>query len=104
MVIWSEKLYIGEQAEKNYEKIKKKIEQGKLVVDVFLITKPSNEKNLFDILPTAELKFPYYKKRELLVYGLAKGKDEVKELLLKILEDIYQETGGLYCEEYFKSE
>ncbi len=104
MVIWSEKLYIGEQAEKNYEKIKKKIEQGKLVVDVFLITKPSNEKNLFDILPTAELKFPYYKKRELLVYGLAKGKDEAKELLLKILEDIYQETGGLYCKEYFKSE
>ena len=104
MVIWSEKLYIGEQAEKNVKKIKNKIEQGKLVIDVFLITKPSNENNLFDILPTAELKFPYYKKRELLVYGLAKGKDEAKELLLKILEDIYQETGGLYCEEYFKSE
>ena len=30
--------------------------------------------------------------------------DEAKELLLKILEDIYQETGGLYCKEYFKSE
>ena len=104
MVIWSEKLYIGEQAEKNYKKIKKKIEQGKLVLDVFLITKPSNENNLFDILPTTELKFPYYKKRELLVYGLAKGKEEAKELLLKMLEDIYQEAGGFYCKEYFKSE
>ena len=104
MVIWSEKLYIGEQAEKNVKKIKNKIEQGKLVIDVFLITKPSNENNLFDILPTAELKFPYYKKRELLVYGLAKGKEEAEELLLKMLEDIYQATGGFYCKEYFKSE
>ena len=32
MVIWSEKLYIGEQAEKNYEKIKKKIEELMLSV------------------------------------------------------------------------
>ncbi len=104
MVIWSEKLYIGEQAKKKEKKIKKKIENGKLVTDVFLITKPSNESNLFDILPTVELLFPYYKKRELLVYGLAKGKDEAKELLLMMLEDIYQETGGLYCKEYFKSE
>ena len=104
MVIWSEKLYIGEQAKKKEKKLKKKIKNGKLVTDVFLITKPSNESNLFDILPTAELLFPYYKKRELLVYGLAKGKDEAKELLLVMLEDIYQETGGLYCKEYFKSE
>lgn len=104
MVIWSEKLYVGEQAQKNEKKLKKKIEKGKLVTDVFLITKPSNESNLFDILPTAELLFPYYKKRELLVYGLAKGKEEAKELLLLMLEDIYQETGGLYCKEYFKSE
>ena len=104
MVIWSEKLYVGEQAEKNYKKIKKKIEQGKLVTDVFLITKPSNENNLFDILPARELLFPYYKKRELLVYGLAKGKDEAKELLLQMLQEIYQAMGGLYCKEYFKSE
>ena len=104
MVIWSEKLYIGEQAGKKEKKLKKDIEKGKLVTGIFLITKPSNEKNLFDILPTTELLFPYYKKRELLVYGLAKGKEEAKNLLLSMLEDIYQETGGLYCKEYFKSE
>ena len=104
MIVWSEKLYIGGQAEKNYRKVQKKLEKGKLVTGFFLITKPSNESNLFDILPTTELLFPYYKRQELQVYGLAKGKDEAKELVVSMLEDVYRETNGLCCKEYFKAE
>lgn len=104
MIVWSEKLYIGEQAEKKTEKVQKKLENGKLVTGFFLITKPSNKSNLFDILPTEELKFPYYKQRELLVYGLANGKSEAEQLVLTMLEDVYRETGGLCCKEYFESE
>lgn len=104
MIVWSDKLYIGEQAEKNCKKLQKKLESGKLVPGVYLITKPSNENNLFDILPATELLFPYYKRNGLLVYGLAKGRDEAEGLLLSMLEDVCRETGGLYCKEYFKSE
>ena len=104
MIVWSEKLYIGEQAEKNFRKVQKKLENGKLVPGFFLITRPSNKSNLFDILPTAELLFPYYKRQELLVYGFAKGKSEAEELVVSMLEDVYRETDGLCCEEYFKSE
>ena len=103
MIVWSEKLYIGEQAEKNCKKVQKKLENGKLVPDVFLITKPSNERNLLDILPAAELMFPYYKRQELFVYGIAKGKAEAEELVVSMLEEVYRETDGLCCEEYFKS-
>lgn len=102
MIVWSEKLYIGEQAEKNCKKFQKKLEKGKLVPGIFLVTRPSNENNLFDILPATELLFPYYKRKELLVYGLAKGKDEAEQLVLSMLEDIYRETDGLCCKEYFK--
>ena len=104
MIIWSEKLYIGRRAEKNCGKIKNKLNSGKPVPGFFLITKPSNESNLFDILPATELFFPYYKRQELLVYGLAKGKEEAEELVVSMLENIYRETGGLYCKEYFKTE
>ena len=104
MIVWSEKLYIGKQAEKNCKKLEKKLEKGKLVPGVFLITKPSNENNLFDILPATELLFPYYKRMELLVYGLAKGKAEAEELVLFMLEDVCREMGGLYCKEYFGTE
>lgn len=104
MIVWSEKLYIGKKAEKNIKRVQKKLENGKLVPEYFLITKPSNESNLFDILPTAELLFPYYKRQELLVYGLAKSKEEAEELVVSMLEDVYRETDGLCCKEYFKTE
>ena len=104
MVKWSEKLYIGEHAAKKAEKCQKKIEAGKLVNGFFLITRPSNEQNLFDILPAKELMFPYYKQRELFVYGLAKGKDEAESLVVTMLEDVYRETAGLCCKEYFEAE
>lgn len=104
MIIWSEKLYIGEQAEKNSKKVQKKLENGKPVPGYFLITRPSNEDNLLDILPATELVFPYYKRQELLVYGLAKGKSEAEELVVSMLENVYRETDGLCCKEYFKTE
>lgn len=104
MIVWSDKLYIGEQAKKNRQKIQKKLESGKPVPEYYLITRPSNEENLFDILPSMELLFPYYKRQELLVYGLAKGKAEAEELLLTILEDVYRATEGLCCKEYFNVE
>lgn len=104
MIVWSEKLYIGEQAEKKERKIRQKLEKGKLVTGFFLITRPSNESNLFDILPTTELMFPYHKQREILVYGLAKGKEEAEQMVLTMLEDVYRETDGLRCKEYFESE
>lgn len=104
MIVWSEKLYIGERAEKNCGSLKKKLEKGTPLPNVFLITRPTNEKNLFDILPATELVFPYYKRTELFVCGLAKGRDEAEVLLLSMLEDVCRVTGGLCCKEYFESE
>lgn len=104
MIVWSEKLYIGEQAKKSCKKVQKELENGKLVPGFFLIMRPSNQNNVFDILPAAELLFPYYKKQELFVYGLAKGKSEAEELVVSMLEDVYRETDGLCCKEYFEIE
>ena len=104
MIVWSEKLYIGSQAEKHVKKVQKKLQDGKAVLGYFLITRPSNNSNLLDILPTAELLFPYYKNQELLVYGLAKGKEEAENLVVSMLEDVYRETDGLCCKEFFETE
>ncbi len=101
MVIWSEKMYIGDAIRKKSARVQKKLEGGKFVPDVFLITAPTNEANLFDILPTRELLFPYHKKRDILVYGIAKSKDEAVELVTEMLEDMYRDTGGLCSKEYF---
>ena len=101
MLIWSEKLYIGEKLSGKSEKIKAKLNRKLFLPDVFLITRPTNEENLFDIFEAKELLFPYHRKREILVCGLAKDKEEALTLVTTMLEEMYRETGGLCSKEYF---
>lgn len=101
MITWSSCLTIGDGVGKKRERIKRRLEQGKLVNGIFLITEPSNKENLFDILDTKWLLLPYYKKRNLFVYGLARGKDEAAELVVRMLEEVYRETGEFKVREYF---
>ena len=88
----------------NAEGCRKSWKREKLCRDFFLITKPSNESNLFDILPAESLLFPYMKRQQIMVYGLAKGKEEAESMVVSMLEDVYRETGGLCCKEYFETE
>lgn len=101
MLIWSEKLYISETLTGKDGKIKKQLDRRFFLPSVFLITRPSNEGNLFDVFAAKELRFPYHKKREIIVCGLAKDKEEAFALVTTMLEDMYRETGGLCSKEYF---
>ncbi len=101
MLIWSEKLYIGEALSGKSEKIKKRLNRKFFLPDVFLITGPTNDENLFDIIRSQELRFPYHKRRKIIVCGLAKDKEEALNLVTTILEDMYRETGRLCSKEYF---
>lgn len=102
MIRWADKLYLGEGMEKEQEKLKKKLEKNKPVFGIFLITAPSCQENLLDVLDTKDCLFPYYRRRNLLVYGMAKSREEAITLTVRILEDVYQETGELKVGEYFE--
>ena len=104
MITWSSCLYIGEGIGKKRDRIKRRVEQGKPVPGIFLITEPSNRENLFDILDAKEICFPYYRRHPMTVYGLAKGKDEAEELVVRMLEEVYRETGEFKVREYFLGE
>ena len=104
MITWSSRTYVGEKIGKKQNRIRRRIEQGKPTFGVFLITEPSNQENLFDILDAAGLLFSYYRRRPLTVYGLAKGKEEALELVTRMLEEIYRETGEFKVREYFLKE
>ncbi len=101
MLLWSEKLYIGKQLSHKNEKIRKKLSDGGFVPDVFLITEPSNDENLFDIFSSKELLFPYHKRRDIVVYGLAKTKEEAMVLVTDMIEEMYRDTGKICSKEYF---
>lgn len=101
MVRWCEKLYMDEEIGKKPEKWKKKVEQGKLTLDVYCVSLASNPENLFDIINCNEILFRYYRQRELWIAGLAKSREGAVLLVQEMVEDMLKSSGTLNVKEYF---
>lgn len=82
-------------------RLKKSIEKGKLKFEVYCITFASNNENLFDIMNVNELLFPFYKRKEIYIVGLATSKEEAILLVVDMLMEIYNNTGDFLVREYF---
>lgn len=98
------RLFFGPQIKKRRKEILWKLKHGKPLHGIFLITLPSNEQNLLDILPANLLLQPYYKRQEIFILGAGKGRAETLELLRAFVERIYAETGDVKISEYIAGE
>lgn len=104
MVNWSDKLYMDDKIKKKPQKWRKKLEEEKVSYELYCIALASNPKNLLDIINCNELLFPYYKRNELFVVGLASSRESAVLLVKDMIEDIYNETGSIDVRTYFKFE
>ena len=71
------------------------------MVSVYFIALASNPDNLFDIFHAAHLKESALYRQNPYIVGIASGYDEALELVQRMVEDIYRETGGFQVREYF---
>lgn len=101
MVQWASKLYIGEKINKKMKKVVASINNREATYNVYCIAFASQPTNLFDIMDANELLFPHYKKVEVRIIGLAKGKEEAIQLVQEMLMEVYQETGEFNVRTYF---
>ena len=101
MVVWKKPLYLSEKIKKKQKKILQSIERGKPLYHVTVIALATNPNNLFDLYDANELLQPYYKKREIVVLGIAEDMGTAKQLLCEMLEECVQNTGTDYIKEYF---
>ena len=100
---WYERLYVGEKAKKNRYSIIQAVREGK-TSGYYILTPPSNEKNLLDIYPALTLKQPYYKEKDLLIIGVAADYQDAAMLVGRIVGDVYQKTGGYDVGGFLKQE
>ena len=102
MLVWQENFLTGESV-KNPNKIKKKLNNGKLVPGIYLLTLSENPSNLMDIIPAAMLiqKSLYGICPQ--VIGMAKGKDEALEMVRSLIDEMYTETGTFATAEYIEN-
>lgn len=101
MIKWYPALYLDSVTKKHQNRIKRRIEKGKHTVSIYCIALATNEKNLLDIYVANELLFPYYRKREMTIIGLASSKENALELVVELINDVYQETGKLDVRTFF---
>ena len=104
MVRWALNLYTTEKTKKMLPRIMRAVGKKKLQPGVWFITIASNEKNLLDLFHGIYYVQPMFMRMNPDIVGVAESEDKARELLLKITEDIYQETGAFDVRSYFKFE
>ena len=63
-----ERLYVGDEAKKRRSSIIQAVREGKKT-GYWILTLPSNGKNLLDLYPAMALAQPYYKEKDMLILG-----------------------------------
>ena len=102
---WYRKLYVGETVKKDRYRIIGKVRWGRLQKkDAYLITIASNEANLLDIYPANTMLWPYFRRKEILIVGIAKGYEEAVELACHIVAEVYTATGGFAVRRYIEEQ
>ncbi|MDO5362159.1 MAG: hypothetical protein Q4F03_05860 [Eubacteriales bacterium] len=102
MVKWIKNYYTGEGVEEP-ARIRRKINAGKFVPEIYLLTLSNHPDNLCDIIPAFMLMQKGYREICPLIFGMAKGKDEAMEMAAELLGEIYRETGSFKVAEYLKN-
>lgn len=87
-------LYLGENISPKFEQVMKKLNNGKPVMDLYLITISEHPDNMLEIIPQRELLQKCYPKYEQKVVGLAKGKKEALSVVKTIVSETYKTTGS----------
>lgn len=87
-------LYLSPGLEKKKDKIIGKLRDGKIQMNIYIVTLASNEKNQLEICHSALLFQPYYSKKDYFVVGIANGHEEAVELVEEITKEVYNKTKG----------
>ena len=86
---WYDELYVGESIVHKTKRVKWKIDHNAGQIGIYVIAPASNDKNLLDIIPAAELLQKGYPKKDLKIAGLAGSYDEE-----------YRNTGAFFVRSY----
>ena len=99
MLKWLPKYYVGEGI-REASRIQTKLNDGKFVPGVYLLTLPANPGNILDLVPAMNLVSRRSYEHCPLIIGMAANKDEALELCRKLVMKVYKETGGFRIRDY----
>lgn len=99
-MIWYKDLYVGYNLLERKREVIRKVKKGKAQFNVYVITLSQNDHDLLEIYPSNVLIQKYYKNSDLVVVGIAYGKEEAMDMLKLLFDDCMADTGGVQVKEY----
>ncbi len=102
MLKWHKHYYTGSSV-KNSSRIRRRLEHGKPVPGIYLITLSDNPRNLLEILPALTLVQESAADMCPEIVGIAKGKEEAMELITDMIRTILMKPVNLIVKEYWKN-
>lgn len=99
---WYRKLYVGKTAKKDRYRIVGKVKWKHPQKDAYLITLAANAANLLDIYPANTMLWHYFRKKELMIVGIARGYEEAVRLACDIVSEVYSDTGSFDVRGYIE--
>ena len=100
---WYTGLYVSDDLKEKKDKIIDKIEHGAGTPGIYLITLPSNEKNLLDILSADQLLWPVMHRLCPVIVGMTHSYDEATEMAAAMILDAHKEIGAFRVELYLRN-
>lgn len=98
---WYDALWVGPDAARHKRRIISSLKKHKPVAGAYFITLAENASEMLDIVPAVMLSNAAYPADDLYILGIAEGKQEAFELVEKMIDYIYRETGALDIRGYF---
>lgn len=93
-------LYLGETVKKKKKYLIQSLEEGKVLLGVYVLVLPLGEQNQLEIFDCLMLAQKVFRREDRFVVGIAAGHGEALELMTRITEDVYEKTGGADLRNY----
>lgn len=97
---WYEDLYVGYNLLDKKNQVIKKIKNGKMQINKYVITLPFNDYDVLDIYPSCVLTQKWYKDSDMVVVGIAEGMEEAMDMVQLIIMDCLNEIGEIKVKKY----
>ncbi len=102
MLRWQEGYRVGENVRKP-EKIKRRLDAGKYVHGIYLLTLSENPANIMDVIPADMLIQKSFCRICPPIIGMAGDKEEALEMVKNLVDEVYRATGAFRITEYIEN-
>ena len=97
---WYEDIYVGYNLLEEKRKTIRQIKNGKMMLNTYVIALPSNDYDTLEIYPSNVLIQKWYRDYDMVIVGIAGGKEEALDMLQLIIMDCYNDTGSVNVKQY----